>query len=116
MLTTQKLNSVNEYIQVLTDAIVQKLEPEKVILFGSFAYGNPNQNSDIDILVIVKNSPMNRIERTGKLYIEMRNYYKDYSIDFLVYTEAEVENWANASLAFITSVIKKGKTLYERKY
>jgi uncharacterized protein len=116
MLPTHNLNSVLEYIQILTDVIVQKLEPEKVILFGSFAYGNPTSSSDIDILVIVKNSPINRIERTGKLYVEMRNYYKDYSIDFLVYTEAEVEKWANASLAFITSVIKKGKTLYERKY
>ena len=112
---TYNLEDAKEYIQRVTSAIVEKINPEKVILFGSYAYGNPTSNSDIDILVIIKDSPLGRIERSGLLYHEMREYFRNYSIDFVVYTEMEVLKWANAELAFITSVIKKGKILYERK-
>ncbi|MBK8399239.1 MAG: nucleotidyltransferase domain-containing protein [Leptospiraceae bacterium] len=83
---------VISYIETLTNAIVENVKPEKVILFGSHAYGTPNKNSDIDILVIVKDSPLPRNERTGELYISMRKYYSNYSIDFVVYTEAEVQS------------------------
>ena len=104
-----------EYINSLTKAIVEKVNPEKVILFGSYAYGTPNKDSDIDILVILKDSPFPRHQRTGALYSTMKDYYTNYSIDFVVYTEQEVKKWANASLAFITSTINKGTVLYERK-
>ena len=112
---TYNLEDAKEYIQRVTSAIVEKINPEKVILFGSYAYGKPTSKSDIDILVIIKDSPLGRIERSGQLYHEMREYFRNYSIDFVVYTEMEVLKWANAELAFITSVIKKGKILYERK-
>jgi predicted nucleotidyltransferase len=112
---TYNLIEVKEYIQTLTSTIVEKINPEKVILFGSYAYGNPTFKSDIDLLVILKDSPLSRTERTGLLYNEMKDYYTNFSIDFIVYTELEVNKWANAELAFITSVIKKGKILYERK-
>ena len=113
MLTLEKLNSANEYIQILTNAIVEKLEPEKIILFGSFAYGTPTIKSDIDILVIVKNSPMNRSERTGKLYVELKEFSK-FPKDLLVYTIEEAKKWESVRQAFITSIQKNGQVLYER--
>jgi len=50
---TYNLLEAKEYIQTLTSAIVEKINPEKVILFGSYAYGNPTFKSDIDLLVIM---------------------------------------------------------------
>ena len=50
---TYNLIEAKEYIQTLTSAIVEKINPEKVILFGSYAYGNPTIKSDIDLLVIM---------------------------------------------------------------
>ena len=109
------MTEVEEYIKFLATKIVEKINPEKIILFGSYANGTSNLNSDIDILVILKDSTLPRHKRTGNLYVEMKDYYTNYSLDFVVYTEAEVNKWANVSLAFITSTIKKGKILYERK-
>ena len=110
---TYNLIEAKEYIQTLTSAIVEKINPEKVILFGSYAYGKPTSNSDIDILVIVKDSPLGRSERSGQLYILLKEL-SEYPKDLVVYTLDEVKKWENVRQAFITSILKKGITLYER--
>ena len=103
----------NEYIQLLTSAIVERVNPEKVILFGSYAYGNPTENSDIDILVIVKESNQSRGERSGQLYNLLKEL-SEYPKDIVVYTLDEVKKWNNVRQAFITSILRRGKILYER--
>jgi uncharacterized protein len=110
---TYNLIEAKEYIQTLTSAIVEKINPEKVILFGSYAYGNPTIKSDIDLLVILKDSPLSRTERTGQLYILLKEL-SEYPKDLVVYTLEEVKKWENVRQAFITSIINKGITLYER--
>ena len=110
---TYNLIEAKEYIQTLTSAIVEKINPEKVILFGSYAYGNPTIKSDIDLLVILKDSPLSRTERTGQLYILLKEL-SEYPKDLVVYTLDEVKKWENVRQAFITSVIKNGITLNQR--
>ncbi len=107
------MENINEYIQTLKNAIVEKINPQRVILFGSYAYGNPTPKSDIDILIILKESPLPRNERAGQLYSQLKEYSK-YPKDLVVYTEEEVKKWEAVRQAFITTVIKKGKVLYER--
>ena len=53
-------------IQRITDHIVKKYKPEKVILFGSYAWGKPTEDSDVD-LFIVKKSRKRRIDREREL-------------------------------------------------
>ena len=91
---TYNLIEAKEYIQTLTSAIVEKINPEKVILFGSYAYGNPTIKSDIDLLVILKDSPLSRTERTGQLYILLKEL-SEYPKDLVVYTLDEVKKWEN---------------------
>lgn len=95
--------------------IVQKLalgyDPEKIILFGSYAKGMPNENSDLD-LFIIKNSNLSRPDRA----VEARRflYGSAVPIDLIVYTPSEILESKKMNLGFVNEVLNSGKTLYER--
>jgi predicted nucleotidyltransferase len=99
----------DELIQEIKNRIISGVHPDKIILFGSYAYGNPTTESDLDLLVIMPSEePMHsRVTRIRKLV-------RDIHIpkDIIVYTPQEVEKWKDASVAFITSIIRKGKVIY----
>ena len=78
-----------------------------IILFGSLAKGNHTGGSDADIIIIVKHSKKDLVERI----FEFRKYFLNCSIpvDVLVYTEEEIEKMKHEG--FIDSVIKEGITL-----
>lgn len=59
----------------LVDSIVESLSPEKIILFGSYATGLANKDSDIDLLIIA-NSDQDRLERTWQAYKLLRGKRK----------------------------------------
>ena len=99
-------------IEEIKNSIIENIQPNKIILFGSYANGTADENSDLDIL-IVKDSNLPRYKRTPKLYNLLSKYYIDK--DIFWYTEDEIGEWENVSLAFITKVIKTGKILYEVK-
>jgi predicted nucleotidyltransferase len=98
-----------DIIQEIKSRIVSGVHPEKIILFGSYAYGTSTKDSDLDLLVILpSNKPMHkRVTRIRKLLRDIR-----VPKDIIVYTPEEVEKWKNASAAFITSIMKKGKVIY----
>ena len=102
-----------EQIEQVLRIIVDKYKPEKVILFGSYAYGSPSKDSDLDLLV-VKDSNLPRYKRAR----EIRKYLwgiTDIPKDIIVYTQKEIDDWAEVKEAFITDIIKKGRILYENK-
>jgi predicted nucleotidyltransferase len=90
---------------------VDSVDPSKIVLFGSYAYGTPNKDSDVDILVIMETNhprhkrpvPINRA--LAGLIIPK---------DILVYTPDEVDDWKDVPQAFITQVLKKGVVVYEK--
>lgn len=93
----------------IKNRIVKEFKPQKIILFGSYAYGNPKKDSDIDLLIIKKTKlPKHKRAR------EVRRILRDYliPIDIIVYTPEEVEKWKNADTSFITFIMKKGKVIY----
>lgn len=98
-----------ELIQKIKDRIVSAVHPDKIILFGSYAYGTPTRDSDVDLLVIMpSDEPMH--SRVTKI----RKIVRDIHIpkDIIVYTPQEVEKWKDASAAFITTIMRKGKVIY----
>jgi predicted nucleotidyltransferase len=99
----------NEIIQEIKNRIVGAVHPEKIILFGSYAYGTPTKESDVDLLVIMpSDEPMHkRIFRIKKLLRDFR-----VPKDVIVYTPQEVNDWKDVSNAFITSIIRNGKVIY----
>ena len=98
-----------------TSVIAEKLKgykPEKIILFGSRAWGKPKADSDIDLL-IVKNTKKNPYKRIP----EARKFLRDINspVDVLVFTSEEISRRLQAKDFFISEIFEKGKILYEAK-
>lgn len=103
--------------QELKNEIAKRLQPlgaDKIILFGSYARGTPNESSDIDICVI-KNSFTSKAEEKAKI----RELLKDIKIPKDIIVESEEyflshsdESWINTALYDIRHY---GETLYEKK-
>ncbi|OHD57779.1 MAG: hypothetical protein A2014_10565 [Spirochaetes bacterium GWF1_49_6] len=101
-------------IEHIKDIIVRLYQPEKIVIFGSYARGEQDVNSDIDILVISdreKNIPH------YKRGLEVRVALSEVMIekDILFYTNSEVRKSAELSSSFISRAIKEGKIIYERE-
>jgi len=94
--------------------IASTLKPEKIILFGSYAYGNPTHDSDVDLLVIIETNG-NYKEKVRE--ISMLLYPRQFPVDILVKTPKEVEEALRGGVDngfFIREIVKKGKVLYDR--
>jgi predicted nucleotidyltransferase len=107
-----------DYIDRLVDALKQS-DPYKIILFGSYAEGTANENSDIDMVVILDNNDVakNYEERMQKkLYINrlVRNINYEIALDILVYSKEEYKIIKNYGNYFIDEIEKTGKILYEK--
>ena len=92
--------------------IVDVAHPEKVILFGSQARGDARPNSDFDVLVI-KESDEPRYRRSAPLYAALADL--PVEVEVMVYTPEEVEEWRAVPQAFITTAVREGTTIYERR-
>ncbi len=94
-------------------------QPEKVILFGSYAWGKPGKDSDID-LFIVKNTSKPRHRRTDDVYnlIYKKAYFTGEKfpgpVDVVVYTPREIRERLKLGDFFIKEIFEKGKVLMER--
>lgn len=99
-------------LRAITKRIVENIHPEKIILFGSYAYGEPTLDSDIDLLVIMrsKKRPVERSDDISDLF--PRRYF---GLDVLVRTPREVRERIRLGDDFIKQITKEGKVLYERK-
>ena len=84
---------------------------ESVILFGSYARGNPSEHSDVDFFIIAP-SELPRFKRSRELYQLFKPY--PFGMDIVVYTPEEVKQDSNNPLSFVANVLKEGKTVYAR--
>jgi len=91
--------------------IVSQYEPDKIILFGSYARGDATENSDLD-LFIVKNTDKPRYQRG--MEIRKLLYGSMIPIDIVVFTPYEIESSKDIKYSFVNEVIKSGKILYEK--
>jgi len=92
--------------------LVAELKPEKIILFGSYAYGNPTPDSDVDLLIVMKTRarPIDR-------YVTASNvlYPREFPVDIVVKTPREIQaEFKKKSNFFMREVLAKGKVIYER--
>jgi len=101
-------------IEEIIKRVASSYKPEKIILFGSYAYGTPSEESDLDLLVIVKSSKRPRYQRAREIRKHLWGI-SDVPKDILVYTQEEIDEWKEVKEAFITSIMKKGRVLYENK-
>ena len=98
-------------IKSIMRKIVREYKPEKIILFGSFAYGKPKASSDIDML-IVKKTKKRRIDRIKDVLYMIDN---NFPFEPIVYTPREINERLTLGDFFLQTVMQKGKILYEKR-
>jgi predicted nucleotidyltransferase len=86
------------------------LSPVAIYLFGSCAYGTPHRGSDVDLLVIVEDSPLNAYERDAQDYLALLGL--GVPKDVRVYTRAEFEERAALPVSLERTIKQKGRLLY----
>ncbi len=101
-------------LEEATQSIATALEPEMIYLYGSHAYGEPHENSDVDLLVVVReSSPLPR-QRAICAYRALRGLF--FPAEIKVVTRAEF-NRRSQWFSSIERVVKeKGKVLYESSF
>ena len=94
-----------------THKIVKAVNPEKIILFGSFAYGRPTPDSDVDLLVIMESDlrPHARVIQISEILSP-----RPFPVDIIVRTPSEVAERVAKRDSFFLEIMTKGKVLYER--
>ena len=94
--------------------IAETVHPEQIILFGSQARGEAGQDSDVDILVIVREG-FAKQERWQKLQaIRKAMVSTRCSKDILLYSVDEVERWRSSLNHVVANALREGRVLYER--
>ncbi|MCC7187202.1 MAG: nucleotidyltransferase domain-containing protein [Anaerolineales bacterium] len=98
-----------EAIDQVVEQIVEKFKPQKIILFGSYARGNPRPDSDVDMLVVM-DTPLRDVQQAIQIcqQIEYR-----FGLDLIVHTPKYLAERMKMGDWFLRDVVKEGKVLYE---
>ena len=106
-------------IEEIKSEIVERLKPlnpNKIILFGSYAYGIPNEDSDIDLYVVTNDDliPCNWREKS-QIYLQyskkLRGLQKEIPIDIIVHTKQMYQKFKDLNSSFYRDSILKGQVL-----
>jgi predicted nucleotidyltransferase len=96
-------------IDQVVEQIVEKFKPQKIILFGSYARGNPRPESDVDLLVVMKTS-----QKASKKSLKIRRHLGVmFGLDLVVYTSKRLKERVDMGDWFLRDILKEGKVLYE---
>lgn len=105
-----KKSTLDDILSKMVAKICQVGHPEKIILFGSQARGDAKTTSDIDLL-IVEESNLPRYKRPTRYRKAVAGLY--IAKDIVVWSPEEINEWASVSNAFITTIVREGRVLYE---
>ncbi len=100
------------FIRKLCKRIAEAYHPEKIILFGSHAYGTPTEDSDVDLLIVM-NYEGRSIEQTIKIRLELGLVTP---MDLLIRTSQEVNDRLRDGDMIMIDIWQHGKVLYEAKH
>jgi len=98
-------SQIREYVE----RVAERFHPQQVILFGSYAYGNPSPDSDVDLLVVMPH------EGHSAMVASMirKNVRSGFPLDLVVRSPEEIRRRLSLGDGFIQEILKKGKPLYE---
>jgi predicted nucleotidyltransferase len=88
--------------------IAERFRPEKIILFGSYAYGTPHAESDVDLLVIMPTRDV--VAQSIRIGLA---FERPFSHDLIVRTPRQIERGLKEDDWFLREIVEKGKVLYE---
>jgi uncharacterized protein len=115
---TQLVEKNWHLVEEMTERL-KALNPYKVILFGSYATGNPTEDSDLDVAVILDSDDIletftERMERWRPVAKAVREVHYKIAMDIIVYSKAEVKYLKENGNDFVEEIESTGKVLYEK--
>ncbi|MGO9122176.1 MAG: nucleotidyltransferase domain-containing protein [Desulfomonilaceae bacterium] len=102
-------------IEEIVQAIVAAAAPEKIILFGSAAHGETGPDSDVDLLVVEKESSFHKGSRwaeSSRIRKALWNF--PIAIDVLIFTPEEVDMWKDTTNHIVARSAREGRVVYDR--
>ncbi len=103
---------VQEIILKMVERLKRAYQPNKIVLFGSYAYGQPDRDSDIDLLII-KDTPDRPIDRRVAVSRIVSDPQRLVPFEPLVLTPQEHQERLAAGDLFLEEILTKGEVLYE---
>jgi len=103
----------DEMLADMAQVIVEAVKPERVIVFGSWARGEPAPDSDVDLLV-VESQPFDQGRSRRKEMVRLWQALADFAVpkDILVYSSDEVERWRGSLNHVVGRALREGRELY----
>ena len=99
-----------ELLETVVQRLVDGLHPERIILFGSHVWGEPDRDSDLDLPVIVAESDLSPPRRATEARRCLRGLPSAF--DILVRTRDEVTRWSEVNESLLSRIVRQGVALY----
>ena len=96
-------------IREVCRAIVDRFKPERIVLFGSHAWGRPTEDSDVDLLVLLPHNGRS-LDKSVEIRLAVR---PPFPMDMLVRTPQKVRQRLAMGDTFMRDILSRGKVLYE---
>jgi len=100
---------LKQNIIAFVNGIVSEFHPRRIILFGSYANGCPNADSDVDLLIEMKESS-NGLEMVGRI---IRKLQPAFPVDLIIHSTGQLKSRLKQGDFFLRDVVTKGEKLYE---
>lgn len=101
-----------QQIEDLSKRIEKRFHPEKIVLFGSYAVGNPTEDSDVDLLVVMPFSGRS-VDQAVEMRMETR---PAFPLDLIVRTPEAVSERLQLGDTFLGGILGAGRVLYEASH
>ena len=107
-----------KYIPLIVERL-KAMDPQRVILFGSYAYGKPSENSDLDILVVTRDNIMpSNFSEKSQIYLRISKAISDikmiFPVDLIVHTKPMHSEFIRKNSVFARELLENGKVIYEK--
>lgn len=99
-----------DLLNEVTGRLAAEFQPEQVWLFGSHAWGQPDEGSDLDLLVVVRQSDETPVRRAQRAHRCLRGL--GLAKDILVKTRAELERFRNVRSSLEADILERGRLIY----
>ena len=103
-----KETDIADYVKQLA----REFSPEQVVLFGSYAYGKPTRDSDVDLLVVMNHRMRKNVHQAVAIDVRLQ---RSFPLDLIVRKPTEIRRRIAMNDFFLRTVVEKGKVLYERR-
>lgn len=110
--TTQSRLVQPNAIEAITEQIATEFQPERILLFGSYAYGEPDPDSDVDLLVIM-DTPLREVDQAVVIGQRLRH---SFGLDLFVRTPSNLKHRIAMGDWFLREVVGRGRVIYERNH